>query len=332
MNVLSTFNTADIYRLSLLVGVCVALTYRDRHGIIPGGLIVPGSLVVLLLLSPIWCVTVLGLSAGVFWIYQRWFQRTNYKRRTPMYILAFLSLSISSAVALMYQHWGWLEFSLDSQVGSILPGVIAFNLGKQGVGKVCRAIAICTPIALAGVLSIAGFLELSGLLSPLQVTVPSNVALQLHYPYIHYSLALSVGYLIYRHQDIRSGGYMVAPVVAITMLQPFAAIHFITGCAFVYVVTQLYCEWTLTVGLRRYAIVLCLSTLYLWASELILQVIDPSLITFQGSSYLLNIAMLSYVNDAILYQKKPVFRCMTLMLCISAIGIMMIDTFNYLLA
>ncbi|MEO0854055.1 MAG: poly-gamma-glutamate biosynthesis protein PgsC/CapC, partial [Cyanobacteria bacterium J06648_11] len=315
MDVLSTFNTADIYRLSLLIGVCVALAYRDRYGIIPGGLIVPGSLVVLLLLSPIWCVTVLGLSAGVYGMYQQWFQRTNYKRRTPMYILAFLSLSMSSVVALTYQHWGWLEFSLDSQVGSILPGVIAFNLDKQGAGKVCRAIAICTPIALVGVLGIAGVLQLSGLLPPLQVTAISNPALQLHYPFIHYSLALGVGYLIYRHQDIRSGGYMVAPVVALLMLQPFAALHFVTGCAFVYVITRLYCEWTLTVGLRRYGIVLCLSTLYLWGSELVLQVIDPSLLAFQGSSYLLNIAMLSYVNDVILYQDKPVFRCMALMLC-----------------
>lgn len=327
---LAALDTSDIQYLTLLIGVFIAISYRNTYGVIPGGLIVPGSLVVLFMLSPVWFFTVLGLALLVHRLYQRWFRRTDYKRRTPMYIFACLSLCLSSAVALGYSHWGWLVFSLDSQVGSILPGVIAFNLSKQDVGKVSQAIAFCTGLTLVVVLSIASLLNISGILPPAS-TAAAESALQLNYPFIHFFLALGVGYLIYRHQDIRSGGYMVAPVVALVLLQPFTAVHFLVGCIVVYSAAQLFCEWTLTVGLRRYVVVLCLSTLYLWGSELGLRALDPSLPMFEGSAYLLNIAMLSYVNDAILYRTQPVLRCMALLISISMAGIVLVDVLSYLL-
>ncbi|MEO0986222.1 MAG: poly-gamma-glutamate biosynthesis protein PgsC/CapC [Cyanobacteria bacterium J06639_14] len=327
---LAVLSTSDIHYLTLLVGVFIAIGYRNLYGVIPGGLIVPGSLVILLLLSPIWFATVLGLSFLVYGIYLRWFRRTDYKRRTPMYVLACLSLLLSSLVSLCYSHWGWMVFSLDSQVGSILPGIIAFNLNKQDVGKVSRAIALCTGLTLVGVLGIASFLSATGILPPASPVDP-DLVLQLDYPIIHFFLALGVGYLIYRHQDIRSGGYMVAPLVALILLQPLTAIHFLVGCVLVYGMTQFFCCRTLTVGLQRYVVVLCLSTLYLWGSELGLRSLDPSLPIFQGSTHLLSIAMLSYVNDVILYRTQPILRYMALLIGVSMAGILVVDVLRYLL-
>ncbi|MEO0948902.1 MAG: hypothetical protein AAFY11_12310 [Cyanobacteria bacterium J06641_5] len=77
-----------------------------------------------------------------------------------MYVLACLPLIISNLVALTYHHLGWLELTLDSQVGSILPGVIAFNVGKQGVRRVIRAIAICLYITAISVVGVAIILHL----------------------------------------------------------------------------------------------------------------------------------------------------------------------------
>ncbi len=330
---LALLNTSSIHHFALLVGVFIAIQYRSTYGVIPGGLIVPGSLVVLLTISPLWFVTVLGLSVLVYWIYQQWLRRTDYKRRTPMYILACLSLTISTLVALGYNYFGWLDFSLDTQIGTILPGVIAFNLGKQNVGRVSRAVVLCTGLTLAGVLGILGLLHILGLslgnsslvhtaINP-GINLEANPAMQLQYPLIHYFLSLGLGYLIYRHQDIRSGGYMVTPIIALTMFDSLMGLHFLIGCVLVYQIAQWFCERTLTVGLKRYVVVLCLSTLYLWGSELWLHATVPAMAQHigYGSSYLLNIAMLSCVNDAILYRTKPVLRCMALLIATSMVGI-----------
>ena len=329
---LTDLNTSNTYHLALLIGVFVAIRHHHTYGVTPGGLIVPGSLVILFIVSPVWCLTVLGLSVLVYGIYQHWFRRTDYKRRTPMYILACLSLGLSSTVALCYAHFGWIEFSLDLQVGNILPGIIAFNFSKQDISKVSRAIALCTGVTFAGVSGLSAIFNLLGILSEIEHVSASNSTLQLNYPLIHFVLALGAGYLIYRYQDIRSGGYMIAPIVALTLLDPFTAIHFLIGCVIVYHGALLFCEWTLTVGLRRYVVVLSLSTLYIWGSELGLSILDPSLAIVQGSSYLLNIAMLSCVNDAILYRHKPVLRYMALMAGISIGGIVAVDMLSYLLA
>ncbi|MEM9216560.1 MAG: poly-gamma-glutamate biosynthesis protein PgsC/CapC [Cyanobacteria bacterium P01_F01_bin.150] len=300
----------------------IAIRYRNTYGVIPGGLIVPGSLIVLLTISPLWFITVIGLSGIVYALYQRWFRRTDYKRRTPMYVLACLSLVLSSLVALLYNHWGWLEFSLDVQVGSILPGVIAFNLSKQDFKRVSQAIALCTSLTLAGIIGILGLLDILGIPHIHQLVSTGNPVMTLNYPLVHFVLALGVGYLIYRYQDIRSGGYMVAPIVALAMFDPLTAFHFVIGCVLVYHITQRFCERTLTVGLNRYVVVLCLSTLYLWGTELWIQSMMPGIVIAHGSSYLLNIAMLSCVNDAILYHSKSVLKYMTLLVGTSMVGIL----------
>ncbi|MBD2014354.1 hypothetical protein H6F96_10260 [Microcoleus sp. FACHB-53] len=62
-------NTPEIHRLALNIGAFVAIAYKDRYGVIPGGVIVPGFIIVLFLLSPIWCITSLALSFAVYFIY-----------------------------------------------------------------------------------------------------------------------------------------------------------------------------------------------------------------------------------------------------------------------
>ncbi|MBD2043278.1 poly-gamma-glutamate biosynthesis protein PgsC/CapC [Microcoleus sp. FACHB-672] len=135
-------NTPEIHRLALNVGAFVSIVYRDRYGVIPGGVIVPGFIIVLSLLSPIWCITSLAFSFFVYVIYKRFLQQTSYKRRTPIYILAFLSLAIASSIGLIYIKLGWLYPSLDSLSGTLLPAVIAFTLTKQKLNRVVRAIII----------------------------------------------------------------------------------------------------------------------------------------------------------------------------------------------
>jgi hypothetical protein len=96
-----------------------------------------------------------------------------------------------------------------------------------------------------------------------------KATLQIKYPLIQFYVALAVGYFIYRSQDVRSGGYMVTPVTAALLIQPVSAITFLLGCVLVYLLTQKICQFTLLIGLKRYALVLLLSTSYIWLIELL---------------------------------------------------------------
>ena len=170
-----------------------------------------------------------------------------------------------------------------------------------------------------------------GLSLPTPAAIDANSVLQLNYPLFLFLVALGAGYWIYRRQGIRSGGYAIAPVLAIVLLKPFVAVYFLVGCWLVYWLTQEYCRRTLTVGLNRYVVVLYLSTLYLWGTELLLRGLDPSLPVLQGS-YLLDIAMLSYVNDAILYRGQGVLRSMVWVTGISMAGIWATNMLSFLMA
>jgi len=137
-------NTPEIHRLALNIGAFVAVSYKDRYGVIPGGIIVPGLIIILFLISPIWCITDLILSFIVYLIYKQFLEQTSYKRRTPMYVLSFLSLPIANAIGLLYIKIGWLYPSIDNLSGTLLPAIISFTLTKQKMIKVVRAVVFTT--------------------------------------------------------------------------------------------------------------------------------------------------------------------------------------------
>ena len=52
-----TFNTPEIGRLALVIGAFSSVTYKNISGVNPGGVIVPGFIIILFLISPIWCIS-----------------------------------------------------------------------------------------------------------------------------------------------------------------------------------------------------------------------------------------------------------------------------------
>lgn len=318
---LIALNTPEMARISLVIGAFTALAYRTRYGIIPGGIIVPGFIIIVFLNSPIWCVTLIALTFPIYWGYKRFLDRTSYKRRTPMYILGLLAIAIANLTAALYTYLGWLNPSVDNLAGVVLPAVIAFTLNRQKMAKVFRAIFISTSITLGLVLIIHGIghylLNLDfDLLRPIQA---GKQTFAIDYPIIHFSFALIIGYMIYRLKGIRSGGYMIAPVGAAFLLQPISAIFFIVGCILTYLTTDLICRFSLIVGLNRYGLTLFISTTYIWLIEVLFAQIDSTILPFQGSGILSIIAIMSYANDAILYRKEQILGFMLASLATSLV-------------
>lgn len=325
-------NSIEFSRLSLIIGAFIAIKYKDRYGVIPGGIIVPGFIITLFLISPLWCFTVVGLSFPVFWIYKKFLDRTDYKRRTPMYILAFISIAIANLIAIVYSYWGWFTPSFDSLSGTMIPAVIAFTFTKQKMPRVITGMVISTISTLAIVTSI--YLIGNNLLgwdfNYLGSLTVGKETFGINNSIVQFYTALGIGYLFYHWQDIRAGGYLIAPVAAALLVQPVSAIFFIGGCFLIFFITKKICHYTLLIGLKRYTLVLLLSTIYIWTIEIVFSMFDSTILPFQGSNLFVIVAMLSYVNDVILHSKQNIIKFIFFTILVSLTTLITIDLLNFI--
>jgi hypothetical protein len=309
-------STPEIQRLSMAVGALTAMAWKDRQGVIPGGIVVPGFLVNALLLSAPWCLAILLLSVTTQAIYRRWLERVDHQRRQPMYILGILSLLLSTPIAWLLIQAGLLPSALDSITGTFLPGVIAFNVHRQGVKRVMGGVVAVTAITAL----------ITGLLVWIGATLLQLDFDQLNRYYLHvenlrlraqlpqFLVAMLVGSLLYRRTGMRPGGYMVAPIAAALLLEPLSAGLFVMGCLGVETGIRSLMHHSLIIGLQRYVAALLLSIGYVWGMELIFIQLGMEALPFQGNHLLVIIAILSYANDAVLEGVWRVLPWMMVML------------------
>ena len=318
-------NTPEIERFTMAIGALTAMAWKDRRGVIPGGVVVPGFLVNALVLSPPWGLAIVLISGITQAIYQRWLERAEYQRREPMYILGALSLLLSTPVAWLLILAGLLPASIDSITGTFLPGVIAFNLHRQGLKPVMGGLLAVTVITAIS----------TGLLVWLSTTLLHLDFDQLSHYYLHadklklraqivqFLVALLVGSLLYRRTGMRPGGYMVAPIAAALLLEPLSASLFIFGCLGVETGIRWLMRHSLIIGLQRYVAALLLSIGYVWGMELIFIQLGMEALPFQGNHLLVIIAILSYANDAVLEGVWRVLPWMMVMLGSSLLSLLL---------
>jgi len=315
------FNTPEINRIILIIGAFTAVNYKDRRGVIPGGIIVPGFIVILMTLSPLWCLAVLASAYAIYAIYNQYLKRVDHRRRTPMYILAFLSLILTYPVALLYMQIGILPTTLDSLSGTMIPAVIALSFSRQGVSRVCKGMAITTAITAltTALILVFGQWVIGSDFNYLNRYYQTGEGIHFNARVIQFLVCLLIGYLIYRHTDMRAGGYMVAPIAAGLLLQPLSGIVFITGCLFTYLAIRLISCYSLIVGLRRYATGLLYSIVYVWGVEVLFIKLGMRELPFQGNHLFVVIAIMSYANDCTLHGAKRVVPWMLVSILVMVI-------------
>jgi hypothetical protein len=319
-------NTPEIQRFSLAVGALAALAWKKRQGVIPGGMIVPGLLSILLVQSIPWALSVFGVSVFIQNIYRRWIERVDHERRTAMYFLGFLSLLCATPIAIIFSSVGLLPTSIDSLSGILLPGVIAFNIHRQGFKRVVHGLTFTTAgtLALTGLFIVLGHGLLGLDFDEINKYYNHDSSVRLPAHLLLYLLALVTGFLIYRKTRCRPGGYVVAPMAAALLLDPISAVMFVGGCLVVYFFIVLMSKMTLIVGLDRYVTALLLSIAYVWGIELAFIHFGWKALPFQANHLLVIIAILSYASDAALHGPQRVLLWMLAMVGVSFSGLMFI--------
>lgn len=309
-------STPEIQRFSLAIGSLLALFWQQRNGITPGGIIVPGMLTNLALVSPGWCFIVVATAYLIQQIYQRWLERLHHQRRLPMYILGALSILISTPLALIAIQLGLIASTLDGITGCLLPGVIAFNLHRQNWRLVSQGMLIVSAGTLILTLSLVGTgSQLFGIhFNELNQYYRHVSSIQLHFKSVQFLVALLIGMTIYKRTHERPGGYVVAPMAAVLLLEPLSAAMFVVGCLSVEHGVRAMSARSLIVGLNRYVVALLLSIAYVWSAEMLFIQLGMEALPFQGNHILVVIAILSYANDVVLYGRSKVLPWMLMMI------------------
>ncbi|MEB3310230.1 MAG: poly-gamma-glutamate biosynthesis protein PgsC/CapC [Snowella sp.] len=311
---IENFNTPEIYRLTLMVGAIISIVYKNIYNILPGGVIIPGLIIISGLMSPLWLLTLIVITIIIDAIYRQFFMKTYALRRTPLYILGIMSLILGGSIGLIYMDLGIINPELDNLIGSFGPAVVCNVMIRQKKPLVLRGIAICSGLTLAVVVLIYfvfGSLFQVEMNSIYPIT-RGKEHIDIAYSPLSLTITLVTSYLIYYFKKIRSGGYLIAPFIVALLVSPVGCYLFFLGFILIRWLTQWICRWSFIIGLDRYALTLCLSTIYVWGIDLLFIALDSSILPFLGSSLLIILALMSYVNDSILYADQNIYVYMAI--------------------
>lgn len=244
------WSSTDLVRLTFLAGAVLALFYKKRFGVTPGGIIVPGILAGLMFTSLPAFLIVVALSVICFFIYNYTFGRFALNRRWASLITISISVILGIICTIVFNAAHL--FSQELLLSLVVPGLIAISARKYGLGKVLlgslSVTAACYAVGWALALSIP-----YETLTYMTVQLGSYTPLSLDNFYLAFFASLATAALIYYKFGIRGGGYMVAPfVAAVTFSSPIQALLLAVAVAISYLAVKLMLKYTLIIGLERF--------------------------------------------------------------------------------
>lgn len=297
------FNSSiELSRIVFLIGAVLALLYKKNIGITPGGIIVPGILASLLFTS-YFAFLITLLSSVVCWIiYKLFISKFALSNRWTSLVCISLSVSIGLLVTLFSESFRFLsqEILLSSLVA---PGLITIGAKKYGFDKTLLSTLIITAITSIIGLFLANIVPYQQLTS-LSVQLAVYTPLTITYPFIVLPVSLIMAILTYYRFGIRSGGYLIAPFLAVVVLSsPVQAALIALGVALSYLAVKLIQKYTLIIGLERFVI-------SLFCGYFVITILDYIAISvgipgYRPSPIILIIAIAVLTNDLSLQPLRP---------------------------
>ena len=247
----AVWSSIDLVRAIFLIGAVFALIYKKKIGVTPGGVIVPGTLAVVLFASFTAFLITIATTLATFFIYKYTFGRYALNRRWS----ALINVSLSTLLGLVTTYFLQLNNVLTTELlimSLVIPGLISINARKYGLQKVSiGTLTVVMASYLAGV-AMYSFIPYD-LLTSLSVGLGQYQQLSLIHPFISLPLSLLLAVLLYFRFGVRSGGYLLAPFLAVvTFSSPIQALLLAIGIILSYLATKLVLKYTLLIGLERF--------------------------------------------------------------------------------
>jgi hypothetical protein len=241
----------ELARIVFLVGAVFALLYKKRYGTTPGGIIVPGVLAGTLFRSFEAFILTLVSSLICWLIYKHLIARLALSNRWTS--LVFISISVAIGLLLLSISNSQALFDQEVLLTSLVtPGLITISAKKYGLGKTFYATLLVTAVTAAIGLTLSYAISYQQLTS-MSVQLATYMPLTLTSPLIVLPVSLIMSILAYYRFGIRSGGYLIAPFIAVVIFSsPIQAALMFIGVACSYLAIRLIQKYTLVIGLERF--------------------------------------------------------------------------------
>jgi hypothetical protein len=246
-----------------LLGAVLALLYKKKLGITPGGIIVPGTLAYILSYSvPLFCVTVV-LGLFYYYIYKYTFNRYAISKQMSTLIVMSMSVVLGLVASYMMQVHHLLAHELFA-LNLVTPGLITLSIMKYNMKDVMLGTLTVTFVTFIAGCIIASLFPFN-MMSELTVSLGSYTHLGLDNPYLFLPLSMAVTVLMYFRFGVRSGGYLIAPYLgAVVFSSPIQGLMLAAAIAICYIIVKTVQKYSLLIGLERF--VFCLFIGYILAT------------------------------------------------------------------
>lgn len=247
----------DLVRAVFLIGAVLALLYKKKLGVTPGGVIVPGTLAGILFNSFAAFLLVLASSFVCLVLYKLLFGKYALAKRWSAFIIIGMSVSLGlGAMAFAGQTHVLSQEALILSL--VTPGLITISARKYGFVKVTFGALTVTGLSCAAAWLLYTLLPYETL-TYLSVHLAAYAPLTLTNPYVALPVSLAISLLMYYRFGVRSGGYLIAPFLATVVANsPLQALLIAAGIGLSYFIIQAIQKYTLAFGLERFVISLFL--------------------------------------------------------------------------
>lgn len=246
-------NSLDLLRVVFLLGAVLALVYKKKFGVTPGGVIVPGTLAAILFSSFVTFAITIAIAVVVWVLYTYTFGRYAINKRWASLVTISIAVALGLTIMATTEAYTLLNYEL-ALFSLIVPGLIAIGAQRYSMPKVLAGTLTVTAAACLGGLLLAATIPYHTLTS-LSVQLAAYTPLTLLNPYLVLPLSLITAMLIYYRFGIRGGGYLVAPfLAAVIVSSPLQALLLAAGIALSYFTVQFIQKRTFVIGLERFVL------------------------------------------------------------------------------
>lgn len=293
----------EVVRMVLALGIVLSVLVYERWQLAGGGAVVAGYLA-LFFDRPLYLITTLGLSIVTYYVVDRVIARRTFlygRRRLVVMVMLGLVLQLTTGLIAYFtrQDASWLSGFYG--VGYVLPGLIAQDIERQGVGRTA--------------LTVTGTALVTFLLFRDIVTIKANMpvywnSLAFEDRAIYYSyhtqfltlavvLSIIVSGLLFEWTGIRSGGFVTAAYAALFVLKPQHLIFiFLVGGLVHLFVTRFLIARTGVFGRTKFALMVLTGLVFTWGLEYVSGVLTSNLfIPFAGFSIISPMIAALIAND-----------------------------------
>ncbi len=266
--------SAEIVRIAVVVGVVISVLFYERFHLTTGGAIVPGYLAIGLINPLSVVVTLLAGSLTYVIVHGVVLKRRIIYGRRLFELEVLIGLAFILATTIAAGVLGEIDptWAGIAGIGFLVPGIIAHDMGRQGVQRTLLATGVTTALLGAAIFLLEAIFSLLPGSTGKVVELSSQIGFPAELLLLAVAVSVIAGTLLFQHRGIRSGGFITGAYLGLVSSR-LADVAFVAGVAVItwFVVTKILMPRLMLFGRRKLSAMLMVGALVAWGLELILR-------------------------------------------------------------